>query len=390
MGERGNRLNRFLDRWAGIPLTFCTAGLRAAAGTASLNMPSEPQRVGFICLGAIGDLLLFSSLIAAVRQRLPRARLYLLTSRGNAATASLIPGIDESVSFGVRQVPAMLDWLRGKKLDVLFDGSQWPRLGAVLSNLSGAPCTVGFDTPGQFRACGYSHRVPHRADRHEVENFLALGRAVYADLEGDPCLALPAEAPADAVKADKMLVELAEARLPRVYLHMWPSGIHSRLKEWPSGHWAALARELAGRGFQVCLTGAPGDAARNAAFLVDHADCPAVSLAGDLSLAGLAWMFSGAAGVVAVNTGTMHLAALAGAPTVGLHGPTNPLRWGPRGRSVQSLLPHSGACAYLNLGFEYPDPPLTCLENLPVDDVLDALERMGLRERAFAANDFPA
>ena len=378
MGERGNRLNRFLDQWAGIPLVICTAGLRAVAGTASLSMPAKPQRVGFLCLGAIGDLLLLSSLITALRQRLPHARFYLLTTKGNAATAPLIPGIDESASFGVRQVPSMLAWLREKRLDILFDSSQWPRLGAVLSNLSGAPCTVGFDTPGQHRACGYSHKVPHCADRHEVENFLALGKAVYADLEGEPCLALPAEAPADAVRADAMLTELAGERLARIYLHMWPSGIHARLKEWPSGHWAALARELAARGFQVCLTGAPGDAQRNAAFLVAHPDCPAVSLAGERSLVGLGWMFSRAAGLVSVNTGTMHLAALAGAPTVGLHGPTNPLRWGPWGRKVQSLLPHAGACAYLNLGFEYPEPPVSCLENLPVSDVLAALERMGV------------
>ena len=378
MGERGNRLNRFLDRWVGIPLTGCTACLRAAAGTASLSMPAEPQRVGFLCLGAIGDLLLLSSLVTALRRRLPHARFYLLTTSGNASTASLIPGIDESASFGVRQVPAMLAWLREKRLDILFDSSQWPRLGAVLSNLSGAPCTVGFDTPGQHRACGYSHKVPHCADRHEVENFLALGKALYADLEGEPCLALPVEAPADAVRVDGMLTELAGERLARIYLHMWPSGIHAELKEWPSGHWAGLARELAARGFQLCLTGAPGDAARNAAFLVAHPDCPAVSLAGELSLAGLAWMFSKAAGLVSVNTGTMHLAALAGVPTVGLHGPTNPLRWGPWGKKVQSLLPRSGASAYLNLGFEYPDPPVSCLENLPVSDVLDALERLGV------------
>ena len=102
MGERGNRLNRFLDQWAGIPLTICTAGLRAAAGTAALSMPAKPQRVGFLCLGAIGDLLLLSSLITALRQRLPHARFYLLTTKGNAATAPLIPGIDESASFGVR------------------------------------------------------------------------------------------------------------------------------------------------------------------------------------------------------------------------------------------------------------------------------------------------
>ena len=74
----------------------------------------------------------------------------------------------------------------------------------------------------------------------------------------------------------------------------------------------------------------------------------------------------------------MHLAALAGAPTVGLHGPTNPLRWGPVGRHVRALLPHKGPYAYLNLGFEYPRPFKPCLDSLPVEDVADALHSLGL------------
>ena len=89
-------------------------------------------------------------------------------------------------------------------------------------------------------------------------------------------------------------------------------------------------------------------------------------------------MFSRATAVVSVNTGTMHLAALAGAPTVGLHGPTNPLRWGPVGRHVRALLPHKGPYAYLNLGFEYPRPHTSCLDSLPVEDVVDALHSLSL------------
>jgi ADP-heptose:LPS heptosyltransferase len=109
---------------------------------------------------------------------------------------------------------------------------------------------------------------------------------------------------------------------------MWPSGSNAWLKEWPADRWDALARLLGSKGFEVYLTGGPADAPRNDAFLRAHPQCPAISLAGRTSLAGLAWLFSRATAVVSVNTGTMHLAALAGAPTVGLHGPTNPLRWG--------------------------------------------------------------
>lgn len=379
MGERGNSFNRWLDRCAGIPLAACSSLLRLGKKGRTVD---EPQRVGFICLGAIGDLLLLSALVTALRERLPHAHFVLLTSRANASTVGLIPGIDHSAAFGVTEVSAMVAWLRGQKLDVLIDSTQWARLGALLCNLSSARTTVGFDTAGQHRAFGYSFAVPHRNDRHEVENFLELGRAVWPGLLGGPTLLLP-QSPPDDLPAElcgrlEPTGDVGDALPRRVFLHMWPSGINAWLKEWPADNWAALACLLGERGFEVYLTGSPADSRRNDAFLKDHPQCPAISLAGRTSLAGLAWLFSRASAVVSVNTGTMHLAAIAGAPTVGLHGPTNPLRWGPVGRHVRSLLPHKGPYAYLNLGFEYPLPHRACLDSLPVEDVEDALRSLSL------------
>lgn len=379
MGERGNRLNRLLDRYAGIPLAACSAVARLGKRSA---LDAEPQRIGFICLGAIGDLLLLSALITALRERLPHAHIALLTSRANAATACLIPDIDQSAAFAVTDVAAMTSWLRAQHLDVLFDSTQWARLGAVLCNVSNAGITVGFDTQGQHRAFGYTCKAPHRNDRHEVENFMELGRALYPDLRGAPRLALP-QRPPDDLPAElcgrlEPAGEAGDALPQRVYLHMWPSGANAWLKEWPAENWNALASRLGDKGVEVYLTGSPADAPRNDAFLRAHPGCPAVSLAGRTSLAGLAWLFSRASAVVSVNTGTMHLAAIAGAPTVGLHGPTNPLRWGPVGRHVRALLPHKGPYAYLNLGFEYPRPHTPCLDSLPVEDVMDALHSLSL------------
>ena len=379
MGERGSSFKRLLDLCVGIPLAACSSVLRVGKG----GMPEgEPQRVGFICLGAIGDLLLLSALISALRTRLPNAQFVLLTSRANASTVSLIPGIDCSASFAVTEISAMAAWLREQRLDVLIDSTQWARLGAVLCNLSNARTTVGFDTPGQCRAFGYSYTVQHRNDRHEVENFLELGRAVFPGLLGGPNLLLPQSPPDDLPPELCGRLEpsgaVGDALPRRVFLHMWPSGTNAWLKEWPADNWDALARMLSDKGFEVYLTGAPADAPRNDAFLRAHPQCPAISLAGRTSLAGLAWLFSRANAVVSVNTGTMHLAAIAGAPTVGLHGPTNPLRWGPVGRHVRALLPHKGPYAYLNLGFEYPRAHTSCLDSLPVEDVVDALHSLSL------------
>jgi len=365
MGERGNRLYRGMDKWLGIPLTTLSASLRPGRG----KIPHTPRRIGLLCLGAIGDLLLFSGLPLALRQRWPEVRLELLVTRGNAAAVPLVPAIDDVAAFALRDIPGMIAHLRQKRYDVLFDSSQWARLGTHICNFSGAGCTVGFITHGQYRSLGYDVKVRHSNERHEAANFLALGQALWPELQGGPAVRLPASPPQDA---------LPFVRERAVFLHMWPSGVKSWLRQWPAEHWASLARHLLDRGCTVFLTGSPADVAGNTAFLQHWFPGTAgiQSLAGCLGLPSLAWLLAQAHAVVSVNTGIMHLAALAGAPTIGLHGPTNPLRWGPVGRQTASLLPREGKMAYLNLGFEYP-PDACDLQYLPVQDVLDTLADWG-------------
>lgn len=370
--ERGNRLHRWLDRYAGIPLAAMAAAARAAARSRRCGEPAQARRVGVICLGAIGDLLLLSGLLRGLRRELPLASLELVVSPGNAGAVPLIGEADAVAAFDVRHVVSMVRHVRARHYDLLFDSTQWARLGAIVSSLSGAGLTVGFSTAGQWRSLGYDRVVAHSAQQHETENFLALGRALWPGLSGAPVLRLPDGAP-------PLAAGMADGRR-HAFLHMWPAGYKSHLKEWPAGHWARLVRELTGRGFSVWLTGSGADAARNAAFVREQlsGEAHVHSLAGRASLTDLAWLLARADAVVSVNTGIMHLAALAGAPTVGLHGATNPRRWGPVGPRCVSLLPRKGQCAYLNLGFEYPPGAEPALAHLPVEDVLAALGGLGV------------
>ncbi len=370
--ERGNRLHRWLDRYAGIPLAAMAAAARAAERPRRCGEPSAARRVGIICLGAIGDLLLLSGLLRGLRHELPRASLELVVSSGNAGAVPLLGEADAVAAFDVRHAAAMVRHVRARRYDLLFDSTQWARLGAIVSSLSGAGLTVGFSTAGQWRSLGYDRVVTHSARQHETENFLALGRALWPGRAGAPALRRPAGTP-------PLAAGMADGRR-HAFLHMWPAGYKSHLKEWPPEYWACLARELAGRGFSVWLTGSGSDAARNAAFVREQLSGAAHihSLAGRASLPDLAWLLARADAVISVNTGIMHLAALAGAPTVGLHGATDPRRWGPVGPRCVSLLPRTGQCAYLNLGFEDPSGAEPALAHLPVEDVLAALGGLGV------------
>lgn len=361
--ERGNSGLRFLDRWLGIPLTVGGALFRRFDKKAK----SSQSRIGIICLGAIGDLLLLSALVNGIKKYSPQNSVEIIASSSNSAIIPLIPGVDAHFAAPARNVSGLISYARGRGYDILFDSSQWARLGAIVSAFSGATLTVGFRTSGQYRSLAYDIAVNHDSSRHEVENFLALGRAVWPALNGQPGIKF----------------SFPDNGCPgrRVYCHMWAApGKGRRLKHWPSSYWAELINHLLGTGFEVYLTGAKNDSAACADFLREYfrGAKSVVSLAGKASLPELASFFRKAAAVVSVNTGIMHLAALAGAPTVGLHGATNPQRWGPVGERTVSLLPRAGESAYLNLGFEYPRNAKSAMPNLPVEDVLAALRYLGL------------
>ena len=376
-GERGNASLRLLDYWAGIPLAAVAGGLRRVEGLLRRPRRSEnPHTIGVICLGAIGDLLLATGLLGGLRSAFPEARIEIVATRSNAAVFPLLRPDYATRAFPVRDVSGILGHVRRSRYDMLIDTSQWARLGALLAALSGAGTTVGFSTERQYRHYGYDRVVPHSALCHEADNFLALGSALVPGMRCDPEIVIP-EQPSDTCPL------LPDG--PVVFLHMWPAGVQAHLKEWPGACWVDLARALHASGHAIVLTGGTEDRGRTETFLAEclpdaiKSSGRVVSVAGQMSLPDLAFCFSRAAAVVSVNTGVMHLAALCGVPLAALHGPTNPLRWGPLGGHSRALLPEAGDRAYLNLGFEYPEGAENVMHTLPVSRVLEALRDMGVR-----------
>jgi ADP-heptose:LPS heptosyltransferase len=172
------------------------------------------------------------------------------------------------------------------------------------------------------------------------------------------------------------------------------NAIASQRGIWPTQGWAALARALAERfASAVLLSGAPADGAINAAILRQaqddgrqaqddrrqaqddgrqaQDDGRVIDIAGRLSIGGFGALAQRARGFVGITTGTMHVAAAAGAPTLGIFPFQSdfPERWRPLGEAtgvVRANYPcHRGDtkehCA------DY-----ACIANLDVDRIVAA------------------
>jgi len=105
-------------------------------------------------------------------------------------------------------------------------------------------------------------------------------------------------------------------------------------KRWPVQRYAQVARELHGRrgDLEFVLVGAPKEAALGAELsAVMGSQLPHCNEVGRTSLAQLIALLQGCHLLITNDTGTMHLAAALGLPTVSVFGSTEPLLTGPLG-----------------------------------------------------------
>ena len=103
-------------------------------------------------------------------------------------------------------------------------------------------------------------------------------------------------------------------------------------RRWPADRFGAVVRELTSADIPVTITGS-ADERRLCAAVADSVAPDRVPLVRDLAgrtdVDALLSVVAAARAVLTNDTGVAHLAVVSGTPSVALHGPTSPRRWGP-------------------------------------------------------------
>ena len=362
-GERGNPALRALDRYLGIPIVAVSGALRRKR-----PRPDELRRIGVLNATSIGDTVLLSAVVRDIAAANPQAETILFASEAMAPVLRQLEGVSV-VPIRISSPRSAVRKIRAQRLDAVLDFDPWPRIEPVYCLLSGAAFAAGFRSPGQHRHYAYDTSVEWLDSVHALENHRRL-----ADVLGVAASSRPE------LRAAGVVGDLPPH--PYAVFHLWPTGVHSDVKEWPADRWRALARALAERGYSIALSGAPGDVERTREFVAGTPDLDGrlLDLAGKYDLRELLDLLRGSRCVVSVNTGVMHLAAAVGAPTVALNGPTSERRWGPVGERVVSVNSSLPDCGYLNFGWEYRGERTDCMLGISVDAVLEAVDRVASRD----------
>ncbi len=272
----------------------------------------------------IGDVLITTPLIHAVRLRWPQARIHVLGFNGTLDLLQGNPDIDELIEVkegaGWRtSLPLIRRLWRRYDLALITQFSDRAHLygwiaGRVRSGL--VPGAKGgwkrwINRPGDPRPQGVIHVL--------LEKLSLL--SPWGAWRQPPSVQLPPRV----ALPDRVASRLS----PRYVVMQVPSLVH--YKQWPVASYAEVARQLARDGMQVVLTGGPS--ARDRALVqqvAEAVDSPQVlGMAGELSLPQLAVLLADASLYIGPDTSVTHLAAACGIPVVALLGPIDPRLWGP-------------------------------------------------------------
>lgn len=289
-----------------------------------------------IRLDALGDVLMCTPAMRAIKQSRPGRQLTLLSSASGAAAAPYIGELDEVISYpapwvqaspapGHANDAAMIALLAARRFDgaVIFTSySQSALPAALLCRLAGIPARLAHcrENPYQLLSHWVAEPEPEQQVRHEVQRQLDLVASVgWRAASARLSFSVP---PADVCHVRSCLARHGIAPgQPFVLLH---PGAGAASRRYPAALWAQVMQALAQRcGWPLVLTGAADEAA-----LVDEiraaAGVHAVTLAGELDLGQLGAAIELASVVVANNAGPAHLAAAIGTPLVDLYALTNP------------------------------------------------------------------
>ena len=297
---------------------------------------AQPRRIVFIRPCCIGDVVMATAALTALRRAFPDAHITWAVGSWSTPAIARHPHLDAILDTG----PAALPWrsqgglphfirqLRQGQFDMLISLLRSPVM-SLAALLSGIPARVGPDSAG--RGFGYNLRVavdPARRE-HESEIYLRIvSAAAGRDLHAYANLPVQPEAQASIQR------KLREARISEPYIVAHPGGgsnpgASMDHKRYPPARLAALLDQVAqARNAALILLGGPDDA-EIARLLSSALRVDAAAWIGELSFAEIAALSAGALLYIGNDSGLTHVAAAAGAATVMMMGPTDPRRYAP-------------------------------------------------------------
>ena len=297
---------------------------------------STPRRIVVIRPCCIGDVVMATAALTALRETFPLARISFAVGSWSAAAIAGHPALDALIDTGDAALPSrspaeflrFLKKLRAGRFDLAVSLTRSPLMSLAVY-LSGIPLRAGLDSAG--RGFGYNLRVGVDPAAREHESAIYL--RVISAIAGQPCHAY-ANLPVDSAAQDEIQRRLKAESVSKPYIVAHPGGgsnpgMTMDSKRYPPAQLADMLDRVAGETTSaLILIGGPGD--EEAVDAVgQRLSAPSIAWVNQLNFAQIAALAAGSLCYIGNDTGMTHLAAAAGAATAMMMGPSDPGRYAP-------------------------------------------------------------
>ena len=329
--------------------------------------------------GWIGDMVLLTPALRALKHAYPESRLELLLRPRVADLMETHPYVDtcivdERTGGRCRSIARLVRQIRNKALDLAVVLHPTSFRNALLPFLARVPVRVGTNVGGRGMLLTASCRDDTNV--HEVHRYLRVLQLLDIDPTSDALEFWHTD-------TDRQFIENLlctegvsfDDRLIVVNL-----GTTWTTKRWDVVNFVEVIQQIARLTpeTKIILTGSPAERALTAAL---PATLPTINLIGKTSILQLGALLERCEVCLTCDSGPMHIAAAVGTPTVALFGPTDPTRHRPYG-SGHTVIEKSVSCRpCYKRTCHRKDLPHLCMKEISTAEVVAAVE-MKLQQKA--------
>ena len=336
---------------------------------------SQVRRVLLVRLRSIGDTVLSTASLFALRRFLPNAEIDILVEDWVAPVLNGHPHADNVVVLergGLMSRARVARQIRSTGYDVVYN-LHGGTTATFLTRATGARHRVGLKTYQYAQL--HNHQAPSplllwgQQKTHSVEQQLALLGWTGVPVSDRPRTHLAVTPQA----ASAVSRQLAEAGLEDRRIALIHPAAAFATKQWATENFARVADSLAERGFAPVAIAAPNEH-EILESLIDQASVRIVSL--DLSLPEVVALAARSQVFVGNDSGIAHIANAVATPSVVIFGSSNIAHWRPWNKASAEVVLEAMRCqpchGYFCEKFSQPE----CILRVPVERVVAAIDRV--------------
>jgi ADP-heptose:LPS heptosyltransferase len=317
----------------------------------------------------LGDIVMTTPVVEALKERYPGAHIYYLAGSAYADVLEENPFLEGIIRMGdgAASYAGTIRSLRSMNFTAALDLYYTPATANLLF-LSGIPVRIGGGR--RYRGLFYTMTWKPRVDGGSAvrQHMHPLGMLDVPRVDGMPRVYLSVRETEWGRSRLAAACGVESTVRAVVAIHpggSWPS------KRWPPSRFVELAKRLIFSGRKVILLTGPGEES-----IVNEvrSAVPGAVVAPAMGIRETASLIKSCGALVANDGGILHLSVALGLPTVGIFGPTEPEVWFPyEGKGPFEVAGGGEECAPCHL-HRCGDP--RCMEAVKVDEIEERLSRV--------------